>query len=115
MMSSTVGIGLDPEVTLVGPPKALIHWHTDFGQFVQWAAPDFQVRPLGMDTTRGFEKVYWTYDPKALGPGKREARIVVTVQDARTDKPIVSRKIKVVWDGDTATLKLPTPRPKSNP
>jgi len=62
-MSSTVGIGLTPILSMAGingRPKFL--WKTDHGVFLKWSPPDYRVVRLGRETANTGEKIYWSQD-----------------------------------------------------
>ena len=102
-MSSTVGIGLEPNPGALGQ-KVRIRWRASFGQFVHWAHPDFKVRDLGADTTSGLETMYWSYDGRLMGTSKPEVTITATVVDDATGRVLETKTLRIVWEGDLARV-----------
>jgi len=105
-MSSTVGIGLIPVYIIEMPSEDIkYHWHTNFGYFVAWNAPDFEVKILGPDVINTGERIYWSYDPDEMGVDKPSVLISLQMQDERTQRVIGETTIKIEWEArDTAIL-----------
>ena len=105
-MSSTVGIGLIPEYKIEIPPESLqYHWRTNYGYFVVWDTPDFEVKILGPEVINTGERIYWSYDPSEMGVDKPSVLISLQIKDGRTQQVIAETNIEVGWeDRDTAIL-----------
>lgn len=110
-MSSTVGIGLTPAYTLGRSPDTVKYkWHTNYGHFVNWKAPQFQVIPLGADATTDATlegtNVYWSYDSADAGKDKPVVQITLTVVDAQSNASLTAASLTVTWENqDTATVR----------
>ena len=99
-MSSTVGIGLIPVATNVQ-----FHWHTNYGYFIAWDTPDFEVNLLGIEVINNGEKIYWSYDPNKMGVEKPSVVISLQIEDKQTQKVLAETNLKIDWeDQDTAIL-----------
>jgi hypothetical protein len=105
-MSSTVGIGLIPVYKIEMPLENIkYHWSTNYGYFVAWNAPDFEVKILGSDVINKGERIYWSYDPNEIGFDKPSVLILLQVLDGRSQQVIAETNIELGWeDRDTAIL-----------
>lgn len=106
LMSSTVGIGLTPGYSAAKTsPPFRYHWHTNYGYFVQWGPPDYQVKELGPDASTG-GKVYWSYDPVEMDQrNKPPVEVVVTVRDAKTLDAWAEARLTLKWE-NTDTVRV---------
>ncbi len=105
-MSSTVGIGLiSVYKTEMQSENIKYHWSTNYGYFVAWNAPDFEVKILGSDVINTGEKIYWSYDPNEMGVDKPSVLISLQIENRRTQQVVAETNIEVGWeDRDTAIL-----------
>ena len=105
-MSSTVGIGLiSVYKTEMQSENIKYHWSTNYGYFVAWNAPDFEVKILGSDVINAGEKIYWSYDPNEMGVDKPSVLISLRIENRQTQQVVAETKIEVGWeDRDTAIL-----------
>ncbi|MFC1864288.1 hypothetical protein ACFLYG_00455 [Chloroflexota bacterium] len=119
-MSSTVGIGLIPVYKIeipsykigipsykIGIPSETLqyHWRTNYGYFVAWDTPDFEVDMLGPEVFNTGEKIYWSYDPNKMGVDKPSVVISLQIEDRQTQNVIAETNIKIGWeDRDAAIL-----------
>ena len=106
IMSSTVGIGLIPVYELERLPEAVqLHWRTDYGYFVAWDSPDFKVNLLGTEVINDGQKIYWSYDPGAMGIDKPTVGISLQLEDVQSGQVLAEASLKIGWeDKDTATV-----------
>jgi len=106
LLSSTVGIGLTPRYSAsrTSPPFRY-HWRTNYGYFVRWGPPDYQVEELGPDASSE-GKVYWSYDPVEIDQrNKPEVEVAVRVRDAKTLDTWAESRLKMTWENsDTAVV-----------
>jgi hypothetical protein len=99
LMSSTVGIGLTPEYPLtIANGTVSFCWHTDYGYFISWKAPDFKVHELGPDVTTDDGKIYWSYSPDNIDKDKPPVRVTLTMVDKATGKAINTTGLDIGWE-----------------
>ena len=99
LMSSTVGIGLTPVFgSDVDNSTVSFRWHTDYGYFLAWGAPDFKVGNLGQDVTAGDGKLYWSYDPNEMDKVKPPVHVTLTMVDKRSGRTINSTGMEIGWE-----------------
>ena len=105
-MSSTVGIDLLPVYQIEIPSEEIIcHWRTNYGYFVAWNSPDFEVKILGPDVITTGGRIYWSYDPSEMGVVKPSVLISLQLLDRRTQKKVAETNIEVEWEArDTAIV-----------
>ncbi|MDD1677058.1 MAG: hypothetical protein LUQ40_04895 [Methanomicrobiales archaeon] len=106
MMSKAPGMPLSAVVNESPSEGSFVcHWQTDYGEFLSWAAPDFQVRLMGSDVSGNCTKVYWTYFSRADDLTRPDVHIRLDVVNAVTGKPIGSASRIIVWtEGDMAHI-----------
>ncbi len=95
-MSSAVGIGLLPVYKMTSE-DIKYHWHTNYGYFVAWDAPDFEVKILGPDVINTGERIYWSYDPHTMGADKPSVLISLKIENGRTQQVKAKTNIDVGW------------------
>ena len=105
-MSSAVGISLIPVYKIEMTSEDIkYHWSTNYGYFVAWDAPDFEVKILGPDVINIGERIYWSYDPNEMGVDKPSVLISLRIENRRTQQVVAETKLEVGWeDRDTAIL-----------
>jgi hypothetical protein len=105
-MSSAVGIGLTPVYKIEMTSEDIkYHWRTNYGYFVAWDAPDFEVKIFGSDVVNTGERIYWSYDPNEMGVDKPSVLISLWIENRRTQQVVAETNIKVGWeDQDTAIV-----------
>ncbi|MCX6696609.1 MAG: hypothetical protein NTV84_03465 [Methanoregula sp.] len=98
-MSSAPGIGLLPILAGQAPAAGnyFYVWKTDYGQFLDWKAPDFTVKELGSDVRVPGGKVYWTYGSAAAGKERPVVHITLDVVDAVTGATIGHAERIIGW------------------
>ena len=108
--SSTVGIGLTPIYTLGRHPDTIkFHWHTDYGYFVNWESPDFQVNLLGAEVTNNGEKIFWSYDPNEMDIEKPPVKISLKIEDVESGQLLTESILEIDWvDQNVAKIKKAT-------
>ncbi len=102
-MSSTVGIGLTPALTLssIDPSKVQYKWATNYGFFLDWsAAHNFTVKKLGATTTNTGDTIFWSYSiPAKLKKNvTQNATVTVIASDKKTKKIIGKAFIPITWN-----------------
>jgi hypothetical protein len=105
-MSSAVGIGLIPAYKIESTPEDIkCRWRTNYGYFVAWDAPDFEVKILGPAVINTGEKIYWSYDPNERGVNKPSVLISLHIENRQTQQVVAETNIEVGWeDHDTAIV-----------
>ncbi|MFC1915911.1 hypothetical protein ACFLW4_04375 [Chloroflexota bacterium] len=105
-MSSTVGIGLIPEYKIEIPSETpQYHWRTNYGYFVAWDTPDFEVDILGPEVINTGEKIYWSYESSQMGVDKPSVVISLQIEDGQTQQVLTETNIKIGWENrDTAIV-----------
>jgi hypothetical protein len=108
MMSSTVGIGLTPQVSGTLPPDYLVYtWKTDYGHFLGWNAPGYMVGDLGTTFATGNgTKVYWTYLGENESGGRPPVHVTLDLVDRATGATLGHAERVIGWDAknDTAVI-----------
>jgi hypothetical protein len=107
-MSSTVGIGLTPQINGTLPPDYLMYvWKTDYGHFVGWNTPDYTVSELGNTFTSGNgTKVYWTYIGESETGPRPLVHITLDLVDRATGATLGHAEQEIDWDtkNDTSVI-----------
>lgn len=100
VMSSTVGIGLEPDYTLNRSVDSIIFiWKTNHGHFVNWSSPDFKVNELNNEVTiNSLKKIYWTYSPDEVIPATETVKITLTLKDKTSNEVISSSFLELLKD-----------------
>jgi hypothetical protein len=106
-MSSTPGIALTPQVVRVpGDGGVRYHWKTDFGHFLQWDSPGYQVAELGQDTANTGGPVYWSWhDAGGQETEARKVHITLEVTEAGSGALLATGSVGIlVQDGIKAQV-----------
>jgi len=96
-MSSTPGIGLEPVATGFSAANATFAWKTNYGHFLSWNAPDFQINELGDSASNHGEKLYWSFiDP----PASTAVPVTITVSatDPASGRLLGSSTVTLAWE-----------------
>ena len=103
LMSSTVGVGIEVNVSGVDPASAIVSWNATYGHFLSWGPVNFTVQDLGNPATNHGEKLYWSFVEK---PASTLDPVIVTVTatDPATGKVLGSSAVTLGWDGDFAVM-----------
>ena len=108
LMSSTVGIGLTPQINGTLPPASTMYvWKTNYGHFVGWSAPDYTVRELGNTSASGNgTKIYWTYIGENESDGRPPVHVTLDIIDRATGDTLGHGEQTIGWDirNDTAVI-----------
>jgi hypothetical protein len=108
LMSSTVGIGLTPQINGTLPPDYMMYvWKTDYGHFLGWSAPGYKVGDLGTTFATGNgTKVYWTYLGENESSGRPPVHITLDLVDRTTGTTLGHAERVIDWDtkNDTAVI-----------
>jgi len=103
IMSSTPGIGFEPEIIGFSADNATFSWNATYGQFLSWNSSDFRVNPRGDSATSHGEKLYWSFIEK---PSSTEIPVTITVTatDTGSGRVLGSSTVILAWDGDYAVI-----------
>jgi hypothetical protein len=106
LMSSTVGIGLSPNITGPLPAGNLSYvWKTNYGHFLSWEAPNYKVKERGNIVTVNDTKVYWTYLDENGSVSRPLVHITLDVTDPSTGATLGHAEQTIGWDAnDTAVI-----------
>lgn len=103
LMSSTVGIGLTPNVSGFNTADAQFEWNASYGHFLDWSAPDYTVRRLSQPLVNHGEKIFWSFNE---GPASSPApvSITVTARDAQSQKVLGSSRMTLGWKDNITVI-----------
>ena len=103
IMSSTVGIGLTPNVSGFKTAGAEYVWTATYGQFLDWSAPNYTVNTLSEPVVNHGEKIYWSF---TQAPDSHQAPVVITVneRDITSKKPIASSRLTLDWKDNVTVI-----------
>jgi hypothetical protein len=104
-MSSAVGISLIPVYKIEMTSEDIkYHWSTNYGYFVAWDAPDFEVKILGPDVINTGERIFWSYDPSEMGVDKPSVLISLKIENGQTQQVIAKTNIDIGWKGQDIAI-----------
>jgi hypothetical protein len=95
-MSSTIGIGLTPNVSGFKIADAQFEWNATYGHFYDWSAPDYTVSRLSQPIVNHGEKIYWSFTAEPASP-LVPVIITVTARDITSKKPLASSRLTLGW------------------
>lgn len=103
LMSSTVGIGLTPNVSGFTTADAQFEWNATYGNFFDWSAPDYTVRRLSEPIVNHGEKIFWSFNE---GPASPPAPVIITVtaRDATSQKVLGSSRMTLAWKDNITVI-----------
>jgi hypothetical protein len=96
IMSSTVGIGLTPNVSGLNTSEAEYEWTATYGRFLDWSAPNYTVNTLSEPVVNHGEKIYWSFTEAPKSP-LVPVVITVTERDIASKKPLASSRLTLGW------------------
>jgi len=105
LMSSTIGIGLTPNVTGFGIPDARYEWNTSFGRFVDWNAPGYTVAEQGQSAVSSGEKIYWSF---GAIPDSLQQPVVITLaaKDLKTGQLLGTSRMTLSWESNNSFVRV---------
>jgi hypothetical protein len=95
-MSSTIGIGLTPNVSGFNTTGAQFEWNATYGQFLDWSAPDYTVNRLSQPVINHGEKIFWSFTEEPASPTV-PVIITVTARDVQSQKVIGTSRLTLGW------------------
>jgi len=104
--SSSPGMGLSPDIGGGGSGNNVsYHWKTDYGTFLSWTSPDYQVLTLGPDVVVTHPKVYWSYGVLSEGQSRPVVHISLELIDSSTGATLAYTTRTIRWaEGDLAEI-----------
>ena len=96
LMSSTVGIGLTPNVSGLKTSGVEYEWTATYGRFLDWSAPNYTVNTLSTPIVNHGEKIYWSFTQAPDSPGSPVV-ITVTARDITSKKPLARSRLTLGW------------------
>jgi hypothetical protein len=103
IMSSTVGIGLTPNVSGLKTAGVEYEWTATFGHFLDWSAPNYTVNTLSEPVVNHGEKIYWSFIELPESP---PAPVVITVTERNitSKKPLASSRMTLGWKNNMTVV-----------
>jgi hypothetical protein len=103
IMSSTVGIGLTPNVSGLRTTGTEYEWTATYGHFLDWSAPNYTVNTLSEPVVNHGEKIYWSF---IEAPESPPAPVVITVteRDITSKKPLSSSRLTLGWKNNMTVV-----------
>jgi len=98
-MSSTIGIGLTPNVSGFKTADAQFEWNATYGQFFDWSAPDYAVNRLSQPVVNHGEKIFWLFTEEPASP-LVPVIITVTARDVQSQKVLAGSRMTLGWKGN---------------
>jgi hypothetical protein len=107
LMSVTPGIGLTPVYPdTIDNSTVSFRWQTNYGMFLSWNAPDYQIVEHGKDLTAGDGTIYWSYANEDGKQQRPPVQISLAMIDKATGKTIGTASREIGWgDRDFAVVR----------
>ena len=106
MMSSTVGIALNPQYSGSGPVN--YSWEANYGLFLGWDQATGKITEYGYTAvTNG--QVYWSFPPEDTNPGKPSVTIRVDAVDFTSGKLLANATVYIGWEDNNTAVVIPAP------
>ena len=96
LMSSTVGIGLTPNVSGINSTDAEFAWNATYGRFLDWSAPDYTVSRISQPVINHGETIFWSFTEPPASPDV-PVIITVTARDAISQKVLGTSRLTLGW------------------
>lgn len=96
LMSSTVGIGIEPEAHGFDPNDAVFAWNATYGRFIDWNQTTYLVSESGSRCRNNGEKLYWSFFD-VTGSSPVPVNVTVTALDKTTGVAIASSYLNIGW------------------
>jgi hypothetical protein len=95
-MSSTVGIGLIPNISGPKTNETEYEWTATYGYFLDWSAPNYTVNRVSEPVVSHGEKIYWSFTQAPESP-RVPVIITVTERDITSKKPLAGSRLTLGW------------------
>jgi len=102
-MSSTIGIGLTPNVSGFKTADAQFEWNATYGQFFDWSAPDYTVSRLSQPVVNNGEKIFWSFTEEPASP-LVPVIITVTARDVQSQNVLAGSRMTLGWKGNLTVV-----------
>ena len=99
IMSSTVGIGLTPNISGLSANDTQFEWNATYGHFLDWSAPDYTVNRLSEPLINHGEKIFWSFT-EVPPPPPVPVIITVTAKEIQSQKVLGSSRMTLGWKGN---------------
>lgn len=103
LMSSTVGIGLTPNVSGLKTSETEYAWTASYGHFLDWSAPNYTVNTLSEPVVNHGEKIYWSFIEAPESP-LVPVVITLTERDITSKKPIAGSSMTLGWKNNITVV-----------
>jgi hypothetical protein len=103
IMSSTVGIGLTPNVSGLKTAGVEYEWTATYGHFLDWSALNYTVNTLSEPVVNHGEKIYWSFTEVPKSP-LVPVVITLTERDITSKKPIASSLLTLGWKNNMTVV-----------
>jgi hypothetical protein len=103
IMSSTVGIGLTPNVSGLKTTSTEYEWTATYGHFLDWSAPNYTVNTLSEPVVNHGKKIYWSFTQAPDSP-HGPVVITVTARDITSKKPLASSRMTLSWKNNMTVV-----------
>ena len=103
LMSSTVGIGLTPNVSGLKTSETEYAWTASYGHFLDWSAPNYTVNTLSEPVVNHGEKIYWSFTEVPKSP-LVPVIITLTERDITSKKPIAGSSMTLGWKNNITVV-----------
>jgi hypothetical protein len=103
IMSSTVGIGLTPNISGLKTAGVEYEWTATYGHFLDWSAPNYTVNTLSEPAVNYGEKIYWSFIEAPESPPVPVV-ITVTARDITSKKPLASSRLTLGWKNNMTVV-----------
>jgi hypothetical protein len=98
-MSSTIGIGLIPNVSGFKTADAEFEWNATYGHFSDWSAPNYTISRLSQPVVNHGEKIFWSFTEEPASP-LVPVIITVTARDVQSQKVLAGSRLTLGWKGN---------------
>jgi hypothetical protein len=95
-MSSTVGIGLAPNISGLKTNATEYEWTATYGHFLDWSAPNYTVNMVSEPVVNHGEKIYWSFTQAPESP-RVPVIITITARDITSKKPLAGSRLTLGW------------------
>jgi hypothetical protein len=103
LMSSTIGIGLTPNVSGFKTADAEFEWNATYGHFLDWSAPNYTISRLSQPVVNHGEKIYWSFTEAPASP-QVPVIITVTAREVQSQKVLAGSRLILGWKGNLTVV-----------